>query len=64
MNRRYSGSELALSRPSQLNILPRTGFTSTLSRVSLEATSIQYSRFTVDMYTTLNMTNTPTTSIA
>ena len=38
-----SGMLLAISCPSQLRILPRLGFTSTLSRFSLDATSVQYS---------------------
>ena len=49
MNMRNSGSDPAIIRPSLLRMLPLTGFTSTLSLVSLEATFIQYSRFTVDM---------------
>ena len=40
-NRRYSGSEPAIRRPSLLRMLPRTGFTSTLSFVNRSATSIQ-----------------------
>ena len=55
----YSGMLLAMSCPSQLRMLPRPGFTLTLSRFSREATSIQYCFLAVMMYIALPMTANP-----
>ena len=43
----YSGIELAINCPSQLRMLPRLGFTLTLSRFRRSATSVQYCFFAV-----------------
>ena len=46
----YSGSDDTIICPSLLSMLPLTGFTVTLSRFTLSATSSQNDRCTVIMY--------------
>ena len=59
-NNLYSGSDETISRPSELSMLPRTGFTGTLSAFTLSATSSQKSRRAVMIYMALATTDTAT----
>ena len=60
MNTLYSGSDDAMSSPSQLSMLPLVGFTVTLSAFTLSATSSQKSRLAVMMNIALPTTDTAT----